>query len=375
VIPDVVAAVVNFQSAGLCEGLVRSLLADEFVVDGRPGTLTVVIVDNASRGADARVLERLVGPRVKFVRNVDNVGYALANQEAFHAERGRFHLVINPDCLVPRGMVQALVDAVLAAEGEAVVGPLATMDEEGRVLLPPNELPDPYREHLVQLGRRYPALAAWHARRRSLHAHRYWTARAPLELDMLSGGCFLGARATFERHGLFDGGYPLYYEDTDLFRRLRAGGVRLLHVPAARVTHFFSRSSITRMKAAMARCDYGARRYFRTWFGEAGLRAYATTRARAEAGARDHECPWPLLETPPSATPPTVEVPDVPGVFLEISGNPQFTLAAGLLPDGPGPFSPPAAFYGQLGPGTYWLRAADPRTGECLRAWILRKTG
>lgn len=372
---DHTAGVVNFQSAALCEGLVASLLADTFRIDGREARVQVIVVDNASRGDDLRRLERLASDRVKIVRNTDNVGYALANQQAFHAGSGRLHLVVNPDCLVPKGAMQALVDALSAADGEVVVGPLASMDEAGRVLLPPNELPDPYREHLVQLGRRSPPLAAYHARRRARHAHAYWTASAPIELDMLSGGCFLGTRETFARHGLFDGGYPLYYEDTDLFRRLRSRGVRLMHVPSARIVHFFSRSSITRMKAAMTRCAYGARRYFETWFGPAGLRAFDATRTRAEAAARDHECPWPLIETPPGPAAPQLDLPDVPGAYLEISGNPQFTLAAGIFPQAMGPFAPPAEFYGQLGPGTYWMRAVDPRTGDTLRAWILRKTG
>lgn len=370
---DLSAVVVNFQSAALCAGLVDTLLADRFEIGGRAANVEVIVVDNASRGDDVRVLERLVSDRVTLIRNTENVGYALANNQGFRVARGRLHLVINPDCRVPRGALGPLVRALETLPDVGAVGPLASLDEGGRVLLPPNELPDPYREHLIGLARRSPRLAAAHARRRARAAHAYWTAKEPVACEMLSGGCFLGRRETFARHGLFDGGYPLYFEDTDLFRRLRSRSLRLWHVPSSRIVHFFSRSAITRMKAAMARNEIGARRYYATWFGAAGLRAYLATRARAAALARDAECPWPLRALPPTAEPPTLDVPEGDGVFLEIAGNPQFTLAAGMFPSGPGPYAPPADFFSQLGPGSYWLRAVDPSTGDALRAWSLIK--
>jgi len=368
---DLSVGVVNYQSAALCEGLVSTLLADRFDVDGRPGVVETTIVDNASRGDDVRTLERLVRPGVRLVRNTENVGYATANNQAFHVSSAPLHLVVNPDCRILPGALQALIDALRTLPGAGLVGPLATMDEEGEVLLPPNELPDPYRETLVALARVSPEMAAFHARRRARAARAYWTATAPTPMEMLSGGCFLGRRADFLAHGLFDAGYPLYFEDTDLFRRFRARGFSLWHVPASRIVHFFSRSAITRLKAAMHRHDVSARRYFETWFGAPGERAYATIRARAAAQARDHECPWPLIETPPSSEPPELDVPEAEGVFLEIAGNPQFSLAAGLFPGRPGPYRPPRSFWTQLGPGRYWVRAVDPSTGDALRAWAV----
>jgi GT2 family glycosyltransferase len=372
---DLSVAVVNFQSAALCAGLVDSVLSDRFALDGREARVEVTIVDNASRGADVRALESLVSDRVRLVRNTENAGYAVANNQAFRVSSGRYHLVINPDCLVPRGALAALVGTLRDAGDAAVVGPLASMDAEGRALLPPNELPDPYREHLVQLARGWPAAADSFVRRRARYAHAYWTAREPLALDMLSGGCFLARRELYERHGLFDPGYPLYYEDTDLFRRLRDAGVPLLHAPASRIVHFFSRSSITRYKAALARNEVGARRYFRRYFGEAGLRALETQRARAAARGRDREAPWPLEERSAGAEPPVFDVGDAPGAYLEIAGSPQFTLAAGIFPTGSGPFALPAEFWRQLGAGFYWVRTVDPRDGGTLRAWSLTKTG
>jgi GT2 family glycosyltransferase len=371
--PDLSVVVVNFQSAAYTLGLVDTVLQDRFEVDGRPGVVEITIVDNASRDDDVARLSAAVRPGIRLIRNTENCGYALANNQGFRVSSGRFHMVVNPDVRIPPGTIGRLLHALRTLPNAGLVGPLASMDEGGRVLLPPNELPDPWREALSALARMYPGAAAYNARLRARFAHRYWRSTEPLDLDMLSGGCFLGRRETFLESGLFDGGYPLYYEDTDLFRRLRARGLKLWHVPAVRIVHLFSRSAITRLKGALLRHDVSARRYFATWFGEAGVRLHLAAKARADARGREGESPWPFEELSADAS-PSVPVDDVPGAFVEIAGNPQFTLAAGMYPDGPGPYEVPAEFFSGLGPGSYWIRTVDPRSGDTIRAWRVRKT-
>jgi GT2 family glycosyltransferase len=372
--PDLSAVVVNFQSADYTLGLVDTLRQDRFEIDGRPGRLEITIVDNASRGDDVSKLAPHLGPGVRLVRNTENAGYALANNQGFAVSSGRYHMVVNPDVRIRPGTVSGLIRALETLPGAGLVGPVASMDEEGTVLLPPNELPDPWRDALTSLARQYRGAALYNARLRARFAHRYWRSEAPLDLEMLSGGCFLGRRATFLEHGLFDGGYPLYYEDTDLFRRFRARGLRLWHVPSVRIVHFFSRSAITRMKAALYRHDVSSRRYFERWFGAAGARVQAQARARADAWGRDAQSPWPFEAITSDGRPPVLPVDDVPGAYLEIAGNPQFTLAAGIFPRAPGPFEIPARFFAELGAGEYWLRTVDPATAGTLRVWRIVKT-
>jgi hypothetical protein len=218
-----------------------------------------------------------------------------------------------------------------------------------------------------------PGPAAYHARLRARFAFRYWRSAEPLDLDMLSGGCFLGRRETLLETGLFDPRYPLYYEDTDLFRRIRARGLRLWHVPSIRIVHLFSRSAITRLKAALLRHDVSARRYFEAWFGEAGARVHRDMRKRADARGRDSDSPWPHEDLATDAA-PRIEVADIAGAFVEIAGNPQFTLAAGMFPGRAGPFEVPSTFFAGLGPGIYWIRTVDPASGDTIRAWRVRKT-
>jgi hypothetical protein len=374
--PDLSAVVVNFNSADYAVGCVRSLLESGFTVEGRPGVLEITVIDNASRGNDLSTLRALEGQRVRIIANLWNVGYAIANNQGFHVSRGRYHLVINPDTRVLPGCLSMLVSHLESHDDVAAVGPAAFMDEDLEVHLPPNELPDPWIQTVQGLAQVSAPAARFNNVRRTAFAYRYWTAREPLEMEMLSGGCFLARREDLLRIGCFDPGFPLYYEDTDLFRRLRGAAGKLVHLPGARMLHFFSRSAITHMKGALHRLGISERRYFRKHFGERGARLHerlAAIAARAKDGVAPPDDPWPMTELPESALAPWLEAPSDEPYYVEIAGNPLFTLAAAAFPEGVGPFRFGPAFWDQLGPAVYWVRFVGKATLLPQRTWRVTK--
>jgi hypothetical protein len=191
-------------------------------------------------------------------------------------------------------------------------------------------------------------------------------------MEMLSGGFFLGLRTLIEKHGLFDPAYPLYYEDTDLFRRYLMLGLKLLHVPEARIVHHFSRSAIPVIKAALFRNGIGARRYFKKFFGEAGERTWRLAHERANLKEKDRSCPWPLETITAGQEAPQFLIPTDADVYLEVSGNPKFSLAVGIYPPS-GTYQFPSGFWEPLPKTSYWVRLACARTGDTLRAWRIDK--
>ena len=269
--PEISVGIVNYRSTELLLGAVDTLLRDAVAAFGSVDAVDVAVVENASGDDSVAQLEARLPSGVKLVVNTLNAGYAKANNQAFAVTRGRLHLVLNPDCRVVSGMLAGLRDALDAHPEAGMVGPNVSMDEDGDVLLPPNEMVDPFVDALAHTTRTSDAVARWNARRRARFAHSVWKAVHPMPVPMLSGGCFMGRRSDFRRLGLFDAGYPLYYEDTDLFRRFVDAGMTLLQVPSVRVVHFFSRSAMQRPKATGWRNAVSARRYFERWFGAEGL--------------------------------------------------------------------------------------------------------
>lgn len=373
--PDVSAVIVNFNSADFALGSARSLLESAFTVEGRRGRIEIVIVDNASRGPDVERLRRGLGDAAVVLGSPHNAGYGPANNQGLRVTRGRYHLVINPDTRVLQGALDTLVSWLEAHPGVAAVGPLAFMDEDLEVLLPPNEIPTPEVFALQARAQASADAALENDRRRTPFALRFWTAREPMELEMLSGGCFLARRDDLLGIGGFDPGYPLYYEDTDLFVRLRAAVGPLVHLPSARILHFFSRSAITHMKGAMHRLAISERRWFRRHYGVEGERVWRDCAGGGPSGgAAAPPCePWPVEALPPSSEPPPLDPGTDRPFYVEIAGNPLFTLAAAAFPRGGRPWRFGQAFWRQLGPGTYWARAVDRETLSPLRTWRITR--
>jgi len=64
-----------------------------------------------------------------------------------------------------------------------------------------------------------------------------------LEVDFVSGCCFLLSKDAFQKIGLFDSRYYLYFEDVDFSQRAKKLGFKLKLVPEAVIWHLNSASS------------------------------------------------------------------------------------------------------------------------------------
>ncbi|MBQ0823107.1 glycosyltransferase family 2 protein [Microvirga terrae] len=206
---DVTAIVVTFDSAHALPECLGALAAD-----GAPA----LVVDNASTDDTVAIAQ---GQGARVVRNDRNLGYGRANNIGVRAAGTAFVLVVNPDCVVDRGAVVALVDAARRYPDAAFFAP-QIVEPSGRVFYQPRSLlatslTNPGGKLVVPEGE----------------------ACAPF----FSGACFLIRRDVFLELGGFDENIFLFYEDDDLCRRVADSGSALIYVPQAVVRHGRGRSS------------------------------------------------------------------------------------------------------------------------------------
>ncbi|MGB3410132.1 MAG: glycosyltransferase [Microthrixaceae bacterium] len=127
--PLVRVVVVNWNSAWFTARCLRSLLDTEWPAD----RLEIVVVDNGSYDGS---LEQLVHqfPRVRFIRNADNLGFAEGCNRAMRDLDGVDHVaLVNNDAVVEPGWLKPLVDAL---ERDPSVGASAA-----RLVLEPTFVP------------------------------------------------------------------------------------------------------------------------------------------------------------------------------------------------------------------------------------------
>ena len=215
--PDSVGVVVvNYNGQRFLVDCLRRL------VSGLRGGDEVIVVDNAS--ADGSI-DELVGkfPDVSVLRQPANLGVAAGNNIGIRHALGRGHgfvLLMNYDTRPAPGLVPSLLAA--ACPGTMITASTSVWDTA-----------DVSNSHAGGfnwwLGR---LTEVFHGRRLAD------LPQTPQPVAVADTCCLLVPRDVFDRVGLMDEAYFLYYDDTDFVVRAADAGVRCLFQPSARLEHF-----------------------------------------------------------------------------------------------------------------------------------------
>ncbi|MCC4586152.1 glycosyltransferase family 2 protein [Xanthomonas sp. NCPPB 1067] len=252
---QIAAVVVTYQSASTIDACLLRLRAAE-------GISEIRVVDNASSDDTVDVVQRhaLADPRVHFIANPDNPGFATACNQGARDSQAPWLVFINPDLMVePDTLVQLCARAVGHA---AVLLGVEQVDEQGR--------PD------AAVRRRDPDFAAMlRAPRAAAQLAVPADPGMPLQrVDAISGALMLMQRSLFDRLGGWDGGYRLHAEDLDLCRRARQSGALVAVANDLQVVHVRGVSSRARPFFVEWHKHRGLWRYFRKF--EASRRGLPT---------------------------------------------------------------------------------------------------
>ena len=223
----IAAIVVTYQSGSTIDACLSRLRQAQDVAEIR-------VVDNGSQDDTLEIVQRHAShdPRVRFIGNPDNPGFAAANNQGVADSGSPWLAFINPDLLVEEDTLAALRLRALEL-GDCLLG-VEQVDEHG------------FADDAVR--RRDPdflAMLRSPGRGGRLAIPRD-PAQAMQQVPALSGALLLMPRALFDRLGGWDAGYRLHAEDLDLCRRVREAGGVVAIANDLRVTHVRGVSSRSR---------------------------------------------------------------------------------------------------------------------------------
>lgn len=159
----------------------------------------VIVVDNFSSKEVRKQVSLISAVATRTVLNNENLGFAKAGNIGARLARGEWLLFLNPDVLITSESVLAMADAA-AAQSFAAVSPKTTDPRYSKPQPSPFSL-------IVEFS----------------PLHRL----LPLSLfkqKTLTGGCLLICRDIFEQIGKWDEQFFLWFEDSDLTKRLIDAG-------------------------------------------------------------------------------------------------------------------------------------------------------
>ena len=246
-------------------GPVLSAAIESVLAPNQDGAAELIVVDNGNPPAVTRELARRAEEeaRLTLVSGHGNVGFARGCNIGVRRARGRYLLLLNPDCCLSPGAIPALLAEAktLGADwmlGCRVLNPDGS-DQRGsrRTLLTPyTALVETFR-----LDRLAPRLL----RRYRLNHHDNPVPEVTTCVPAVSGACMMLPAATFHAVGGMDEGYFLHVDDLDLCFRLHRAGIPVYFTPHVEVVHHAGSSRRSPVLVEWHKMR-GFLRYFRVHF-------------------------------------------------------------------------------------------------------------
>lgn len=276
--PRILVVVVNYRTAVLASRCVRALAAERTALPG----LRATVVDNGSGdGSEGHLAAALredgLDAWVTLMALERNLGFAGGNNRAIAPalrapDPPAYVVLLNPDAEVRPGALRRLV-AFMEAHPEAGIAGSRIEHEDGTPQHSAFRFPNWLGEfaRATQTGPVERALARF-----VVTPERVPDDAGPA--DWVSGACMIVRRSVFERVGLLDEGYFLYFEETDFCGAAARAGFRCYYVPESRVVHHLAQSTRLNYHREGRRPGY--------WF-ESRRRYFVKNRGRAYAIASD----------------------------------------------------------------------------------------
>lgn len=227
--PDLHIVIVNYNTRDLLRDCLTSIR------ESRLGerSLAVTVVDAGSDDGSADVVAAEF-PEVVVVRS-GNFGYPHNNNVGLKRLAARYHLLLNPDTLLPPAALAAALAHMDATPDVGALGP--------RLVLADGSLDPACRRGfptVLNSVAKFSGLARLFPRNRVLASYNltYLSQDEVAEVDSLVGAFMLLRGQALAEIGGLDQAYFMYAEDVDLCYRLKAVGWRVEYWPEITVLHY-----------------------------------------------------------------------------------------------------------------------------------------
>ncbi len=199
----------------------------------------IFVVDNNSPDGSADMVAKKF-PGVNLIRNLNNVGFSRANNQALPYAKGEYVLFLNPDTLVEEDTFIKCIDFMDSRTDAGAMG-VKMNDGNGRYL------PESKRSIPTPMVAFYKISGLTALFPRSKLFGKYYLGHLDRdrthEIEVLTGAFFLARKAALDEAGWFDEDFFMYGEDIDLSLRILKKGYRVWYYPGTSIIHYKGEST------------------------------------------------------------------------------------------------------------------------------------
>ncbi|MCC5887226.1 MAG: glycosyltransferase family 2 protein [Gammaproteobacteria bacterium] len=218
------------------------------------GDLDCVVVDNASEDGTADWVES-AQPWVRVIRSEDNLGFGRGCNLGAEEARSPYLLFLNPDAELPSDDLAVMLQFLESRSAAAITGP-AIVEGSAEAVQKAGLMLTPGRLVSNALGGR--KMKPWGC--------PIVPGSDPFETDWVCGAAMLIRTAVFRQIGGFDPRFFLYFEETDLCRRVRDAEFEIWAIGQASARHVGGASAVkvneARTRKYLVEHFYASRFYY-----------------------------------------------------------------------------------------------------------------
>lgn len=222
--PKVSIIIVNYNSSKLINDCIATVISHTMQT-----VYEIIIVDNSTENLK-EVITYSSLPNVKLIQMNENVGFGLANNAGSEVAAGKYLFFLNPDTLLVNDAISILVEFMDAHLECGVCGgnlydvgmspTISFRRTAPGVFFELNELLHLIPEKLL------------YGKSRNFNYHPY-----PVKVSHISGADLMIRKELFEELQGFSKDFFMYYEETDLCKRVIGKGKAVYSVPEAKIIH------------------------------------------------------------------------------------------------------------------------------------------
>ncbi len=224
---DVSVIIVNYNTRKLTIECLQSIYAHTKNLD-----IEVIVVDNASKDDSCAAIRREY-PQVKLITSNKNEGFGRANNLGVQAAQGKYLFFLNSDTVLIKNSIYTLFEFNEKYSSKLKIG------VSGAVLLDSNKVETGSFGPLPTIKLVLKSIFGLLPRFTSMtpEDRKLFNENGYLEVGYVMGADMFILKSTFEEVGGFDPAFFMYYEETDLQRRLKVTGLQNFLIENAQIVH------------------------------------------------------------------------------------------------------------------------------------------
>ena len=240
---DVSIIFVNYKTKDLTINAINSVIEKTEGVD-----YEIFVVDNASNDGSIEVIEQEF-PNINIIKNPINSGFGSANNLAIKQAKGKYIFCLNTDTLLVNNAIKIMFDFMEKIENSKIGACGGYLVDKGlKPIHCGGRLPN-VKEIIWKLGLRQ-------IFKKYYNENMYISLNSDDEnldskLGYITGADIFFRKSVLDEVGLFDENFFMYYEETDLCKRIWDSGYTIKFVPTAQIIHLegaSTKSSIKKLK-------------------------------------------------------------------------------------------------------------------------------